>query len=184
MADVELTLPEWVAEEVVRAGRPGDDAALVRLAVALSRRNVQEGTGGPFGAVVCAGGRVMACGVNLVVPAATSAAHAEIMALSVAQQRARRFRLNEGASGPVTLATSAQPCAMCFGAVLWAGIDRLLIGARGEDVESLTDFDEGPLVEDWVAELERRGIEVVRDVEREAARVVLAAYGDGGGARY
>ncbi len=43
------------------------------------------------------------------------------------------------------LATSAQPCCQCYGATVWAGIDELLIGARAEDVEELTEFDEGPL---------------------------------------
>ena len=65
-----------------------------------------------------------------------------------------------------------------------AGIDRLLIGARSEDVEALTEFDEGPLPADWVGELQARGIAVVRDVEREAACAVLRAYGELGGQRY
>src|SRR5690606_25123574 len=86
--------------------------------------------------------------------------------------------------GPYTLATSAQPCCQCYGATIWAGIDRLLIGARAEDVHALTEFDEGPLPADWPGELARRGIEVVRDIEREAARGVLAAYGRAGGRRY
>ena len=67
---------------------------------------------------------------------------------------------------------------------MWAGIDRLLIGARSEDVETLTEFDEGPLPADWVGELQSRGIAVVRDLERDAARAVLRAYGESGGARY
>ena len=41
----------------------------------------------------------------------------------------------------------------------------------------LTEFDEGPLPADWVGELERRGIAVVRDLHRDAACDVLRAYG-------
>jgi hypothetical protein len=48
----------------------------------------------------------------------------------------------------------------------------------------LTEFDEGPLPADWIGELNARGIEVVRDIERDAARAVLRAYGESGGARY
>ena len=73
---------------------------------------------------------------------------------------------------------------MCIRDSIWAGIDRLLIGARSEDVESLTEFDEGPLPADWIGELQRRGIEVVRDVDREAACRVLQDYGLLGGANY
>jgi len=118
-----------------------------------------------------------------VVPHATSLAHAENMAYMLAQQRLQAPRLNEVLS-PVTLATSSQPCCQCYGATIWAGIDRLLIGARAEDVMELTEFDEGPLPADWIGELERRGITVVRDLLREQARQVLRAYGEGGGERY
>jgi len=60
----------------------------------------------------------------------------------------------------------------------------LLIGARSEDVLALTEFDEGPLPDDWIGELNKRGIEVVRDLQRDAAREVLRAYGELGGRRY
>jgi len=96
-----------------------------------------------------------------------------------AQQRLQRFRLNED-GGRFILATSSQPCCQCFGATVWAGIDELLIGARSEDVEALTTFDEGPLPADWIGELERRGIAVRRDIRRDEAREVLRRYGESG----
>lgn len=188
-AQVHLTLPAWVHEAVdPHAVFAGDDAK-VALAVDLARRNVEAGSGGPFGAAVFGPDeRIIAIGVNRVLPQTCSLAHAETMAYMLAQQRTQRARLNETVDGarigPITLATSAQPCCQCYGATIWAGIDRLLIGARSEDVESLTPFDEGPLPADWIGELQRRGIEVVRDVRREEACAVLRAYAAGGGARY
>jgi len=178
-----LTLPVWVHELQLDVAYPGDEAK-VALAIALARRNVDTRTGGPFGAVVFnADDRVVAIGVNRVLEQSCSAAHAEIMAYMLAQQRLQRSRLNEDGR-PFTLATSAQPCCQCYGATFWAGIDRLLIGARSEDVMALTEFDEGPLPEDWSGELARRGIEVVRDLHREEARDVLRAYGEHGGVFY
>lgn len=188
-AQVHLVLPAWVhdAVDAMRA-YPGDEAK-VALAIELSRRNVEAGTGGPFGAAVFnRDDRIVSVGVNVVLPQSTSLAHAEAMAYMLAQQRLQRPRLNEDADGArdgrYVLATSAQPCCQCFGATVWAGIDRLLIGARAEDVEALTEFDEGPLPADWVGELGRRGTEVVRDIARDQAREVLAAYGARGGRRY
>lgn len=188
-AQIHLTLPAWVHEAVDHTrAYPGDEAK-VALAIELSRLNVEARSGGPFGAAVFGpDDRIIAVGVNRVVPQACSLAHAETMAYMLAQQRTQRPRLNEIAPGerigPITLATSAQPCCQCYGATIWAGVDRLLIGARAEDVEALTEFDEGPLPADWPGELARRGIELVRDVQREAACEVLRAYGSGGGARY
>lgn len=175
-----LTLPAWVHDEVDATADYASDDAKMALAIRLSRLNVAHGTGGPFGAAVFSNThRLIGVGVNRVVPQSTSIAHAEMMAFATSQQRIQQFRLNaEG--GPVTLATSSQPCCMCYGASVWAGIDRLLIGARADDVESLAGFDEGPLPSDWAGELEKRGIEVLRDLRREEACTVLADYGRSG----
>lgn len=180
LAQLHLTLPVWQRDVVDEARVYADDEAKVGLAIELSRRNVENASGGPFGAAVFNGdGRLVSVGVNRVIAQNCSVAHAEMMAYMLAQQRLQRFRLNEG-GGKFILATSAQPCCQCYGATVWAGIDELLIGARSEDVEELTEFDEGPLPADWIGELEKRGIAVRRDIQRDAARNVLAKYGASG----
>ncbi|MGB8716460.1 MAG: nucleoside deaminase [Rhodanobacteraceae bacterium] len=181
---IELSLPDWINQAFdVQASYP-DRESQVRLAIELSRRNVAEGSGGPFGAAVFdADGTVVAVGVNRVLPQTCSLAHAEIMAYMGAQKRLGRARINEDGRR-YTLATSAQPCCQCYGATIWAGIDCLLMGARAEDVMRLTEFDEGPLPTDWVGELEQRGIEVGRDICREQACEVLAEYSRQGGEHY
>lgn len=187
-AQVHLTLPAWLHQLDITERHYPDAESQVALAIDLSAQNVAQGSGGPFGAAVFDGdGRLIAAGVNRVVPQTCSVAHAEMMAFMTAQQRLQQNRLNDpefGLRGPVTLATSAQPCCMCYGASFWAGLDRLLIGARAEDVMELTDFDEGPLPADWIGELERRGIQVERDLLREKARAVLRTYGEMEGNRY
>lgn len=186
---VALRLPAWVEGLLDRGRAYATDADKLALAIALAGRNVAEATGGPFGAVLFGpDDRVVAAGVNVVLPQSTSLAHAENFTYMLAQQALGRARINLDEAGrpcgPYTLATSAQPCCQCYGATVWAGVDRLLIGARAEDVHALTEFDEGPLPADWPGELARRGIEVVRDIAREQAREVLAAYGRAGGQRY
>ena len=172
-----LTLPPWVAEVADTSRRYLSDEERVGLAVELSRRNIAHGSGGPFGAAVFdEHGRLIAAAANRVVPQTCSVAHAEMLAYMIAQQRLASFRLN-AQGGRYALATSAQPCCQCYGATVWAGVDELLIGARAEDVEELTEFDEGPLPTNWIGELRRRGIAVRRDILRDEARSVLAAYG-------
>ncbi len=188
-AQVHLTLPAWVHDFVDTARVYAGDAEKVGLAIALSRQNVEADSGGPFGAAVFGpDDRIIAVGVNRVLPHSCSVAHAEMMAYMLAQQRTQRARLNrdehDAPCGPIVLATSAQPCCQCYGATVWAGIDRLLIGARSEDVEALTAFDEGPLPADWIGELEKRDIMVTRDIERDAACDALRAYSARGGSRY
>jgi tRNA(Arg) A34 adenosine deaminase TadA len=186
---VHLSLPAWLGE-TLDIDRPyEDDRDKVALAIDLARRNVDAQGGGPFGAAIFdASHRILAAAVNRVLPLTCSIAHAETLALMLAQQRLRRARLNRDDRdlpiGRYTLAASSQPCCQCYGATIWGGIDRLLIGARAEDVVAETEFDEGPLPTDWVGELERRGIEVVRDLCRDQARQVLRAFTASGGARY
>jgi tRNA(Arg) A34 adenosine deaminase TadA len=184
LSQLELDLPAWVGREVNASGVYGDDESRVALAIGLARGNVENATGGPFGAAVfSADGRLVSAGVNRVVPQHCSIAHAEIMAFVLAQARLQRYRLNETGERFI-LATSAQPCCQCYGATVWAGVDELLIGARSEDVEELTEFDEGPLPADWIGELERRGIAVRRDILRDEARAVFLRYRELGGSSY
>ena len=174
---IHLTLPPWIEDVADASRRYVTDEERVGLAIELSRHNIQYGSGGPFGAAVFdEHGRLISAAANRVVAQTCSVAHAEMLAYMVAQQRLASYRLNEQ-GGHYTLAASAQPCCQCYGATVWAGIDTLLIGARAEDVEELTEFDEGPLPTDWLGELERRGISVRRDILREQARTVLAAFG-------
>ncbi len=180
-----VRVPEWV--ESFCRGLP---AALprvedrIQVAIELARLNVGEGTGGPFGAAVFdEAGRLVAPGVNLVVGSRCSIWHAEMVALALAQQREGRFDLSAGGSRCWELCASSEPCAMCFGALPWSGIGRLVCGARAEDAERL-GFDEGPKPADWAAALEARGIAVVRDLRRAEAVAVLQGYAARGGAIY
>ena len=181
---IHLTLPAWTHDLLDPAATYASDEDKVALAIDLSRRNVDANSGGPFGAVVFGPDhRVIALGVNRVMPHTCSLAHAETMAYMLAQQRLQTPRLNDVLS-PVVLATSSQPCCMCYGATFWAGIDELLIGATASDVMELTEFDEGPLPADWRGELVQRGIAVREHVLREAARDVLRYYAEHGGKMY
>ena len=179
LAQLHLTLPVWVHDIDLERGFASDEDK-VALAIELSRHNIEARSGGPFGAAVFnEAGRLVGVGVNRVVAHHCSAAHAEVLALATSQQRLQRFRLNIDGTR-FRLATSAQPCAMCYGALIWAGIDEVLVGARADDVQSLAGFDEGPLPADWRGELERRGIAVQVDLRRDEACAVLRAYGESG----
>lgn len=181
---LQLTLPDWIADAVDAQRVYADDEARVALAIDLARTNVERKTGGPFGAAVfTADGKLISVGVNRVIPQNCSVAHAEMMAYMLAQARLQRKRLNENGEKFV-LATSAQPCCQCYGATVWAGVDELLIGARTEDTEELTEFDEGPLPADWIGELNKLGIAVRRDILRDRAREVFKLYAQYGGERY
>lgn len=184
MIRMQIALPDWVDEEIAARGALRTPEERMRFAIHLATRNVERGTGGPFGAAVFRSGEEIpvAVGVNRVVPSGYAAAHAEVLALSLAQAVVGSFDLGaDGAS--YELVTSTEPCAMCLGAVCWSGVRHLICGARGADAEEV-GFDEGPKPERWPLELERRGIRVTRDVLRAQARAALHSYAGGGGEVY
>ena len=183
---VEISLPDWV--EAVLPAREhvfANAEARMRLVIDLARQNVVNGTGGPFAAGVFErdGGRLLSVGVNLVVPAVCSIAHAEMVAIALAQRMLGHYDLGAAGLPACELVASTEPCAMCLGAVPWSGVRRLLCGARDEDARSV-GFDEGHKPADWPEALAARGIAVVRDVCRDEALAVLEQYAASGGTIY
>ena len=183
---VTLGLPGWVEELLSDPERtyPTEEDRM-RLVVELSRLNVERGTGGPFGAAIFERetGRLLAPGMNLVVPSSCSVAHAEMVAIMIAQQVVGDFDLGSEGKPAYELYASTEPCAMCFGATPWSGVRGLLCGARDEDARAV-GFDEGVKLPDWITALEERGISVKRDVLREDAARVLRDYANSGGEVY
>jgi len=176
-----VTLPEWVLEEVDKLDGPlTTDADKARFTNVLARRNHLEGTGGPFAALVLdsATGEIVSVGVNLVLDSGLSSSHAEVVALSLAQVRSGGWDLGADPAVGRELIVNWRPCAQCYGALLWSGVTRLVIAGDGPEVEELTKFDEGPMRDDWIAQLETRGVSVSIDVLRDEAIEVFREYGE------
>ena len=179
-----LALPHWLESFVDEWPDPLKTAQQrMLLAVSLSAENIRQGTGGPFGAIVVEDqtGRLIGAGVNLVTTAELSIAHAEVVAISLAQTAINSWNL--GHETDVQLVTSCEPCAMCFGAVPWSGVTSLLWGATKEDAEA-AGFDEGDKPLNWVQSLQNRGIRTQADVLRKEAAAVLKNYAKDAGAIY
>ena len=174
---VSVDYPAWVAE-VVDWDRPyvSDDERM-RLAIAVSRENVERDTGGPFGAAVFerVSGRLVSVGMNSVVRLNNCTLHGEMVAFMMAQRRLGSFTLAAPGMPEHELFTSCEPCAMCLGATLWSGVHRVVYGAGREDASRL-NFEEGPVFPESYQYLIDRGISIVRNVLRPEAQAVLERY--------
>ena len=153
--------------------------------IEASRRNIKEKTGGPFAAAVFEkdSGKLISLGVNLVPAERLSILHAEMTAITLAQRKLGTYDLGAAGLPAHELVTSTEPCAMCFGAIPWSGVRRVVTAARDLDARNI-GFDEGPKPADWRASLEERGIEVICDVQRKEAVAVLKEYSLMGGQIY
>jgi tRNA(adenine34) deaminase len=78
----------------------------------------------PVGAVIVFQGSIIARAYNQVELLKDATAHAEMLALTQAQQVIGDWRLNE-----CTLYVTKEPCPMCAGAMVHARIERVVFGA-------------------------------------------------------
>ena len=125
-----VILPDWAIQEQARLPRQLDSLEdRMRAVIRFSQLNVDYETGGPFAAGVFERdtGRVIAIGVNRVVMSNVSSAHAEIVALSLAQQQLGSWDLGNLQLPAMQLVVNWRPCAMCYGAVIWSGVRSLVI---------------------------------------------------------
>lgn len=157
----------------------------MRFVIGLALTNIVTDTGGPFGAAVfeTETGRLISIGVNLVASSRCSLAHAEMVALANAHAALGHFDLGAPGMPRMELVSSCEPCAMCYGAIPWSGVRKVLCGARAWDASAI-GFDEGTKPSNWIAALKKRGISVRRDLCRDEAIAVLRCYRKAGGKIY
>ena len=174
------SLPDWLIDDLADLPRvlPTNDDRM-RLVNDLADRNWRAGNGGPFAAIVVddATGELVSVGVNVVLSSGLTATHAEVIALSLAQRARGGWDLGAGGAD-LALVVNWRPCVQCYGATMWSGVRSLVVAGEGPLLEELTGFDEGPVVEDWAEQFERRGIRVTVGVGYDDAVAVYRSYGE------
>jgi len=169
-----IKMPAWL--QTIEKEKSGTVMASneekLQFVIELACQNVLQKTGGPFAAAIfdMKDNRLLAVGVNSVVPAKQSWAHAEMTAFSHAQQKLNTFCLKD-----CMLVTSCEPCAMCYGATHWSGVGALLYGATGKEARTI-GFDEGDKPSDWEAALRKRGIKVYGPILPEESKKPFLMY--------
>lgn len=182
-----ISLPDWAEAELAKlpAHLPTLEERMTAV-IHFSRLNIEHNTGGPFAAGLFErdSGRLVVIGVNRVVPQHCSSAHAEVVTLSLAQQKLGTFDLGGPGLPAYQLVVNWRPCAMCYGAVVWSGVRSLAIAGSGPELETITGFDEGPIHPHWQRELEKRGIEVIDGVLTAEAVAVFEQFRQSGALVY
>ena len=150
-----------------------DEDVIEGLQKRLAERLAKGNTCGPFiAAIADRSGKILSEAANSVVDSGQSHCHAEMNAISLAERALGTWNLS---GRGLTLYTSAEPCMMCLGGILWSGIERVVYGVSTADVERITGFDEG-FKPKWRDEFSKRGIEVVGPLLEDLGRSVLADY--------
>jgi len=111
-------------------------------AIEIGRQAMEQGTGGPFGAVIARGEEWIAEGSNQVTSTLDPTAHAEIVAIREACRK-----LGDHSLSGCQLYSSCEPCPMCLGATYWARVDALYFAASREDAQAI-GFDDAHFYEE------------------------------------
>lgn len=109
----------------------------MKLAIDEAYEGIKKKHGGPFGCVIVKDGEVIGRGHNRVLSNHDATCHGEMEAIRDASKKIGSHDLSGAA-----LYTTAAPCPMCKGAILWANIDKVYYGCSVEDTDSIGFRDE------------------------------------------
>ena len=109
-----------------------DEKRFMSVAIEEAYAGVNAGDGGPFGALIVKGEKILARGHNSVLRDNDPTQHAEMRVISEAARISGTYDL----SGCVIYSTT-EPCPMCFAAIHWARISGLVYGTDIEDARRL-----------------------------------------------
>ncbi len=124
----------------------------MKLAVSEAQNGIRSGHGGPFGCVIVRDGKVIGSGHNEVIRQNDPTCHGEMMAIRDACKKLGTHDLRG-----CELYTTAAPCPMCRGAILWANIGKVYFGCNVDDTDSIGFRDKVfyESEEDFCEELDR-----------------------------
>lgn len=106
---------------------------IMKLGIEEARTTMNEGKGGPFGAVITdIEGKVIAIASNKVLESHDPTAHAEIIAIRKASEILGTHNLEN-----CILYVTGYPCPMCLSAIMWANIKKVYYGTNLEDAEKI-----------------------------------------------
>src|SRR5690349_14414055 len=121
-------------------------------AIALSRKGMQGGSGGPFGCVIVKGDEIVGEGHNMVTSSNDPTAHAEVVAIRNACEKLGTYQLSD-----CEIYTSCEPCPMCLGAIYWARPIRVVYANTKEEAAAI-EFDDDFIYQEINAKMQDRKI--------------------------
>ena len=142
------------------------DRRYLERAIELAGEGMVKGLGGPFGAVVVQGTRIVAEGQNEVTSAFDPTAHAEVVAIRRACQALGGFSL-----AGCQIYSSCEPCPMCLAAIYWARLDGLYFAASRADAAAV-GFDDAFLYLELGKNAAQRKLPSLQALQTEAASVM------------
>ncbi|MDD5111649.1 MAG: nucleoside deaminase [Candidatus Altiarchaeota archaeon] len=152
------------------------DEYFLQRAIAKAREGIRKGQT-PFGACIAKGDKIVCSAHNTVWKDVDSTAHAEVNAIRKACKKLKTIDL----SGCVIYST-CEPCPMCFSAIHWAKIDKIVYGARIADARC-AGFREMPLSNNTMKKLGKSGVKIAGGIMAKENKALFAQWSKSKGRR-
>ena len=110
---------------------------MIELGIEEARKTMNEGKGGPFGAVITRNGKIITVASNTVISSHDASAHAEINAIRKAGKILGKHDLSD-----CEIYATGYPCPMCLSAIIWANIKKVYYGTNLDDAKEIGFRDE------------------------------------------
>jgi len=153
------------------------DTHYMQRALRMAERALDAGQT-PFGACIVRQGAVLAESHNNVLAETDCTAHAEMCALRQGCKNVDNIHLPGS-----TIYSTVEPCPMCFTAIHWARVDRIVFGGRIADVAAF-GFNELPLTNERLKDLAHLRIALTPDCCRDEAVALFNDWQARGGRAY
>ncbi|MDB6121349.1 MAG: Cytidine/deoxycytidylate deaminase family protein [Pedosphaera sp.] len=134
-------------------------------AIRISRQMMRRNMGGPFGAVVVRGDKIVGRGCNQVTSTNDPTAHAEVVAIRDACKRLKTFQLDD-----CELYTSCEPCPMCLSAIYWARFKKVYYANTRRDAADI-EFDDDFIYTEVSRPITERSIPMRQLLRKDALTV-------------
>jgi tRNA(Arg) A34 adenosine deaminase TadA len=140
----------------------------LREAIRLSMEKMKANEGGPFGAIIVRGDKIVGRGWNRVTSTNDPTAHAEIVAIRDACAQLKTFCL-----AGCDIYSSCEPCPLCLAAIYWARLDHIYYAANCDDAAAI-GFDDRTFYQELAKPVEQRSIPMEQSLRDEALAAMKA----------
>ena len=136
-------------------------------AVRSARAGMKCGHGGPFGACIAINGKSIAVAHNTVLKSCDATCHAEINAIREASRKLKTPFLRDA-----VIYSTTEPCPMCFAAIHWARIPKVVYGTSIADVKR-RGFNELSIANSHLKKLGRSPVQIRKGFLRSECMTLL-----------
>lgn len=148
----------------------------MQIAINEAYKGIANSDGGPFGAIIVKDNKIIAKAHNKVLQNNDATCHAEVEAIRIASKKLGSFSLKG-----CTIYTTAEPCSMCYSAINWAKIKKIVFSISNKEIAML-GFNEAGLFKKDKSKFIK--LQITRGILKNKVKKLIKRWKDNDGKLY